>query len=251
MAGPMFPQPAPMLQPGNLGKHDDFRDSMDVRKQMGMLTPAQLMNVPSAEQIFGLVEKPAGSQKNATQIDNGATNAFGFDTTAITADPGWTKAWSDDAGKNSGASNTTDRASGFFGGFFDNTRNDNRFGNHDGNDSGTLFGQSQPAAQQSTWNSFLPDDANAFHSSAPDNAPNNFAAPGTSSSSDFASQSPFVPQQMSSLGTLPQLPTLQSLPGQSDKFDQPAAAPSWGPKPPPWTTPQSPWGTPVQLKIQR
>jgi hypothetical protein len=235
----------------NNAKRDNFRNPMDVRTQMGMLTPAQIMNVPTVEQIFGLAEKPGETQKNTPQPGKGATNVFGIDTTAITAEPGWAKSWSDDSGKNSGSSNTTERASGFFGGFFDNARNDNRldsrFGNHDANDSETLFGQSQPNTQPSSWDSGLVNGDNTPRSSTPDNALNNFASPGLSSSSGFASQSPFVPQQISSLGTLPQLPTLQSLPGQNDKFNQPAAAPSWGPKPPPWTTPQSPWGTPIQL----
>jgi hypothetical protein len=251
MPGPIFSQPSSMLPPTSAAKQDDFRNSMDVRKQMGMLTPAELMSVPTPEQIFGLVEKPADSQKNATQTDHGATNVFGFDTTAITAAPEWTKAWTDDTGKSPASSNTTERASGFLGGFFDNTRNDNRFdgrfGSHDAGSSGTLFGQSQPAGQQSSWDSGLVNGDNTPRSSGPDNAFNHFASPGISPGSDFASQSPFVPQQMSTMGTLPQLPTLQSLPGQNDKFSQPAAAPSWGPKPPPWTTPQTPWGTPIQL----
>ncbi|HEY1788052.1 MAG TPA: hypothetical protein VGJ73_07850 [Verrucomicrobiae bacterium] len=251
---PMFFQPPPMLPQDNPRIHDDFRDPMNVRKGIGDLTPAQIMNVPTAEEIFGLAEKPDGPQKRPGQLDNGETNIFASDTNAIFAEPGWAKAWSDDPGKSPGAfdtgsSNTTARASGFFGEFFDSARNDNRisgrFGNHDANNPDTLFSPSQSASQQSSWDSGLTSGTMTPTAHASGSVPINFAAPATVSSSIFASQSPFSPPQANPLDTLPQLPTLPTLPGQNSKSFQPATTTSWAPKPPPWTVPQTPLGTPV------
>ena len=85
MVAPMYPLPLPMLQPQNSQSGRDSLDSRDIRKKMGELTPSQIMNVPTREQIFGLPEKLVGSQKEPWQLDNenSATNNPGFDTTSL------------------------------------------------------------------------------------------------------------------------------------------------------------------------
>lgn len=251
MAAPMFPAPAPMQ---TAEKRDDFQNPMDVRKQMGELTAAQIMNVPTPEQIFGLAEKNEELQRKSMRPENSDTNGFGFNANATIDDPGWTKTWTEDPGRSTGASNTTERASGIFGGFFDsarndNSQNDNGFAAHDVDDSETFVSSSQPASQPSPWESGLASGALTPSTPAPNSTLNNFAMAGTSAGSAFASQSPFTPPQLSAMSTmemLPRLPKLPPLPGQIDQSIQPAAAaPSWAPKPPPWTTPQTALGTPI------
>lgn len=256
MPVPLFPEPPPMVEENNAGTLDDFQDPMDIRKDMGQLTPGQIMNVPTPEQIFGLAEKPGAPKKELMPFDNNGNTNTADSIAAVPglfAEPAWANAWSGNTGntaESSGSSNTTDRASGFFSGFFDSARIDNVFGNHHtgSSDSDTLFGPSQPAApaQQSSWDSSLASSSFAPAAPAHVSAPAIFTTSGTVSSSPFGDQSPFTPPQVSSMDTLPKLPELPSLPGQNEKFNQPAAAtPSWGPKPPPWTQPQTPFGTPV------
>jgi hypothetical protein len=250
---PMFLQRPPALQQDDARSGSDLKDPTDFRKQMGLLTPAQIMNVPSREQIFGLAEKSADAQKKEMgQSPNAVTNDLASDTAAVIGEPGWAnKAWSGDTekgGNSNQSSNTTDKASGLFGGFFDTARSDDVFGSHTAGNADTLFGPSQTSqsAPQSPWNSEL--TSGDFMPSAPatEPVPTSFTAP-VALSSDWTSQSPFTPPQLSTLDALPKLPALPSTQPQNDQFNQPSAAPSWGPKPPPWTQPQTPLGTPAPL----
>lgn len=256
---PIESLPLPALQQDDTRDQDDSQDPMNFRKQMGILTPAQIMKVPSPEQIFGLAEKPAESQKTLVQsqntaFQNAATNGFASDTTTIIAEPGWAKAWlgeTEKSDQSSNTTNTTEKTSGLFGGFFDAARSDNTFGNHSSGAADSLFGTPQTGAQQSQspWSSQLIGSESTPAAPA-ESVANNFTGPGPASS-PFTSQSPFTPPQESSLDVLPKLPALPSARPQNDQFLQPSAAPSWAPKPPPWSQPQTPLGTPVPANQSR
>jgi len=239
----MYPQPLPVLQQPNAQNPDDFRNSTDVRKEMGLLTPGQIMNVPTPEQIFGLPEKTLNAQQELSQSENGATNDFTFATNGMFAEPAWATLWANKAPGSTGSSNATSTASGFFGRFFESAGNDDVFGNHDGNsDNQSSLGASQPE-QQSSWGSALADGVFTHQGSDGETAPGDFAPP--QPGPELTSQSPFAAPQVSTLDALPKVPSLPSLPGQNDKFAQPASTPSWAPKPPPWTQSQPAMGTPV------
>ncbi len=247
---PTYQMPLPALRRPDDQSQDDFQNPMDVRKQMGSLTPGQIMNVPTEEQIFGLPEKNAmDAQKAPWQLDSengeyGPTNEVTFGTNSMFAEPSWAKLWTDNQGKSPASSNATERASGFFGRFFDGPQNDNVFGNHNANGNGddTFSAPSQSAPQQSSWDSGLVSGA---LTPPPTAVANDFTAP-AGSSPVSVSQSPFTPPQLSTLDNMPKLPSLPSLPGQNGQLTQPASTPSWAPKPPPWTQSQTPFGTPVQ-----
>jgi hypothetical protein len=254
---PLFLAPPVVLQPDTFKSSDSLDDPMDFRKKMRLLTPAQIMNVPTPEQIFGLAEKPAQPQKNPFESQDTTTNTAASDPNAITAEPGWARFWSGDTDKSPQSSNTTENASGLLGGFFDTARNDNLFGSHSGSDADTVFGsshadttQQSPQGGSPQWESQLINGD--FTPTAPATAsmPDRFATP-AASSSEFAPQSPFVPQQVGSADYLPKLPTLPSLPGRNDLFTHPSASPSWALKPPPWTQSQTPLGTPIPLNQAR
>ena len=253
MIAPMYPLPLPMLQQPNAGGQGDSLDSKDIRKEMGVQTSAQIMNVPSPEKIFGLPEKKRGdAQKEPWQLDNaldnenGATNNYDSDMTAIIAEPSWAKLWTQKPGKSTESSNTTDRASGFFGKFFESGQNDSGFGDHQANNDDTFFGSAQSARQQSSWDSGLSVGGLMPPAPAAVAAPSSFTPAG--SSSGFGSQqSPFAAPQVSSMSTMPKLPSLPSLPGKKNQLPQPASTPSWTPQPPPWTQAQTPFGTPVPI----
>ncbi|HXC36515.1 MAG TPA: hypothetical protein VNV43_11620 [Candidatus Acidoferrales bacterium] len=251
-ASPMILFPPPALQQNNAQKRNDFQDPTDFRKQMGLLTPAQIMDVPTPEQIFGLAEKPAESQKKPAQSQNlnAATNNLASDATAIIGEPTWATARTGNTEKGVQTSNTTEKASGLFDRFFDTARSDDVLGSHSSGNADTLFGQSQTqsqsAGQQSPWGSQLTSDEITPSAPATEPIRNSFTMPG-SPRSDWTSQSPFTPPPADTLGTLPKLPVLPSFSRQNDRFSQPAATTSWGPKPPPWTQAQTPWGTPVPL----
>ncbi|HEV2318131.1 MAG TPA: hypothetical protein VGV18_00160, partial [Verrucomicrobiae bacterium] len=217
------------------------------------LTPAQIMNVPTPEQIFGLAAKPAQPQKKAMEPqDASTTNDAASDATAIITEPGWAKFWSDDAGKSVQSSNTTKTTSGLLGGFFDTARSDIRIGTPSSGDANAGFDTSHAATTQQSpqWESQLVNGD--FKPAAPATAstPDNFAVP-TPLSAGLGPQSPFVPQQASSTEILPKLPTLPSLPGRNDLFTPTSVSPTWTPKPPPWTQSQTPLGTPIPLNQAR
>lgn len=249
VVAPLYPQPLPLLPRPDDQNQDDFRGSMDVRKEMGALTPGQIMNVPTEEQIFGLPEKSLNNQKEPWQLDNEnpATNDLAFGTNSLFAEPSWAKLWTENAPKSPESSNTTERASGFFSKFFDSAQNDDGFGNHNANNGDeTVFGSGQPAAQQqSSWDSGLASGGLTPPPSAAAASASDFTSP-SGSSSGLTAQSPFTPPQVTTLDTMPKLPSLPSLPGQKGQLTQPASTPSWAPQPPPWTQPQTPFGTPVQ-----
>lgn len=256
---PWLALPQGAMQQQNAENRDNSQDPMNLRKLLGGLTPAQIMRVPSPEEIFGLVQKPADAQKKPWQTDNnfgnGPTNTPAPDISAIFAEPRWAKTWTGDMKINPGSlesSNSTEKTSGLLGGFFDTARNDTVFGSHDAGSQDTLSAPSQPGAPQSPWNSDFTSSSFAPPISSDDAAPTKFPMPSApASSTGLGSQSPFAVPQASRLDTLPKLPALPSATRQDDQLARPAtSASSWGPKPPPWTQSQTPFGTPVQFKIQ-
>lgn len=251
----IFAEPPPVFQPDAARRGNDSLDPMNIRKQMDALTPRQIMNVPTPEQIFGLAEKGPEAQKTPVHSRNGDvtgdTNFLASATTALIQEPKWVRGWFGDTGDRAGSSNSTDRATSFFSGFFDSARNGNGFGKHDANDSDMGFGPSQPAAQPSAWDSAFSGSGMTPSAPATELPANNFTMRVAPASLGFGSQSPFALPQVSRLGNLPRLPAVPSLPGQNNQFDQLPTAPSVAPQPPPWTTLRTPFGTPVQLNQNR
>ncbi|MGH7942860.1 MAG: hypothetical protein ACREFR_17515 [Limisphaerales bacterium] len=253
LVAPTYPPPIPMLRP-NARHQDDFRDSMDTRKQMGELTPAQIMSVPTSEQIFGLPEKVSAQdtqrERGFFQPESGAaTNSLNFDSTPIFAQTTWVKDLSQEQGKSDDSSNTTRTASGFFSRLFDSAPDGNGlsgFGDHDSSGNAAFWSAPRPAPQPSSWDSDLTSGALTPPAPVAEITPNPIGAQ-AQSTSEFASQSPFTPPQPAAMDTLPKLPPVPSVSPQNSAMTQPASAPSWEPRPPPWTQAQTPFGAPVQL----
>jgi hypothetical protein len=249
-AAPMYFAPSPAMPLENT-RRQDGANPMDFRKQFGVSTPAEIMNLKSPEEIFGIIKKPTDSQKELARRQNFETNSLAPDSTAIIAEPGWAKSWlAGDTGKSGQSSNSTERASGLFSGFFDAARSDNVFGSHNLGDSDTPFGQPQTVArQQSSWDSQLSMGELAPSAPAAQPVASGFTGFGSSSSAGTL-QSPFTPPQVSSMDTLPRLPALPSVSRQIEQFTPPSLSPSWGPKSPPWAQAQTPLGTPAPV-LQR
>ena len=250
---PMFPAIPPVQLPNNEQNQDDFTDPMGIHKELRMPTAAQLMKVPTPEQIFGLPQRnlpdALTTLTKSSEFTSGDTNGPSL---YKTDGPVWANLWS---GKTESVnSNGTERASRFFGGFFDTAaRNENGFGNHAWGSTDTSFGPPQASGEQGqSWVAALGADTPP---AAVEPAQNNFSLPNNASSGGFSSRSPFLPPEasrMDSAKMLPQLPMLPALPGRkdADADTRPATAPSWAPKPPPWTQSQTPFGTAVQLSPQ-
>jgi hypothetical protein len=247
----------PVYQQDNFQPRDDFQNPMDLRRRMGAQASAQIMGVPSVEQIFGLPERDTADGKKNPLLDpmqseygiNGATNMMSADRIEASS---WAKLLSDNSnpgGDGTTSSNSTDKTSGLFSGFFDSTPKksvkDSLFGGHDDQADDTGFGSSPASAQQSTWDTFL----NGTPAPATAESSQNFSTPNLSSSPGLNSQSPFnqLPQS-SGFNTLPQVPTPPAAPGQNYNSMQPAT-PSWEPKPPPWLSSTPAMGTMPQRKF--
>lgn len=250
----MFPVIPPAQLQNNAQNQDDITDPMGVRKELSVPTAAEMMKVPTPEQMFGLPDRnPLDATIKPSDLTTGDTNDLSLEKTD---EPVWANVWSGKTGDVN--SNGTERASGFFGGFFDNaTRNEDGFGNHDWGSTETSFGAPQttgePQASGEQGASWVAGLGAGTPSVSVGQAQNNFSSPNDASSGGFGSQSPFLPPQarrFDSTKALPQLPALPAVPGRKDVDAGPQTAPSWVPKPPPWTQSQTPFGTAVQLNPQ-
>ena len=244
----MFPVIPPAQLQNNAQNQDDITDPMGVHKEFNIPTAAEMMKVPTPEQIFGLPDRNTlDAITRTSDLTAGDTNGLSSEKTDESV---WANLWS---GKTASVnSNGTERASGFFGGFFDSaSRNEDGFGNHGWGSTETSFGASQTIGEQGqSW-------VAAFGAGTPSvpvqSAQNNLSLPNYASGGGFSSQSPFLPPQarrFDSTKTLPQLPALPAVPGRKDVDAGSQTAPSWAPKPPPWTQSQTPFGTAAPLNPQ-
>ena len=244
----MFPNVPPAQPQNNAQNQDDFTDPMGLHKEFSIPTTAEMMKVPTPEQIFGIPDQiAADAATKPSDLTTGDTNGLSLETSD---EPAWANVWSRETGGVN--SNGTEQASGFFGGFFDSaTRNENGFGDHFWGSTETSFVPPQTSEEQGqSWASALDTSTPP----APDEpAQNNFSPPNNASSDGSSSQSPFLPPQVrrfDNVKMLPQLPALPVLPGRKDVDTTPPTAPSWALEPPPWTQPQTPFGTAVRLSPQ-
>lgn len=244
----------PQGPPPNVRHRDDFLNPMDVRQRMGVQTAAEIMDVPTAEQIFGLPDRAEpDAERNPFLPQDAVTNVI---SAALGAKPNWTILDTPDDAQFGSVSNATGTASGFFSGLFDTTRRDNLFGGQYSGQAATIFHPPQPDAsgqlqepqlgepqQRQQWDSAL---MNSFTPSmfASDSAQsgNGLSSPVAMSDSGLNSQSPFEVPKVRTVQTLPNLPSLPAVPGRITPPGVPQV-PSWAPKPPPWTLSKPPLGT--------
>ncbi len=243
---PAFPKPGPIIVPQeymqNSRSVEDPLDPMGQRKALSPLTPAQIMGVPTVQQIFGLPDSSVGnSLKNPALVQNtGSTNILSAGESSSES-PAWAKFLANNAYQNASDSSKTEKSHGLLEGLFNGPPDNNWSGNQDKNTAASGFGSSladETASGQSPFDSFLAAATPA--SSSPNSSPAVLNS-GLNPPSLFS-----LPQ--SSLGTLPQLPTPPSVPGQNF-YSPPPAPPSWEPKPAPWLLPVPPPGTLQQRKF--
>lgn len=236
----VYPAPEPIMVPrGSMTDSRSMEDPLDPmgqRKILSFLTPAKIMGVPTAQQIFGLPDSGAGNiLKNAASMPNeGSTNILSGGE-ASSEGPGWAKILAENAGQNTSDSSKAEKSHGLLEGFFNGPPEDSLFGNQDKNPASSGFGTSladETASGQSPFDSSLAAATRA--NSSPNSSP-------ATLNSSLNPSSPFSLPQSSSLGTLPPLPTLPSVPGQN--FTPLPAPPSWEPKPAPWLSSVPPPGT--------
>lgn len=234
LPGASFSAPAPTPIP-----RDSMQNSRDERERMGLLTPAEIMHVPTMEQIFGLPERntAADSQTNLMSSENqGTTNILSSDESS-SLESSWQKIFNSNSGANASTnesifdSRTTNDSSGILTEIFNNPRdkeNNSLFGAPDGNAGGTAFGVSQQSDPNSFSSTRTATANTAYYSSTFNSGPN--------------SQSPFAVPKTSTMDPLPQLPRVPTVSGQDNNNNAPQPTPSWAPKPPPWLSPVSSFG---------
>lgn len=230
--------PRPVFTPRNKSQN-----SMDIRQRMGIQTPAEVMGVPSLQELFGL-PKPKNTNSLA-QSGNGTTNLFSATTTAQ-SDANWAKILSADSDAFNTAK-TTD-SNNMSGGFFDSDNRDSLFHKKKSDDDFDTSSFAQASGRQPVWGS-------AVQIAAPANVPGSTrsAVPGPASpaysSPSFNSQSPFALPKVSTYETATAMPHLPTLPGARPILPSQPATPSWAPKPPPWLDTTPPLGTMAQRKF--
>jgi hypothetical protein len=246
-----MPLPRPTLKQRN--KSQD--DNTDIRKSMGVLTPAEAMGVPSLQELFGLPKpKATNSMSQYGGDDTGSTNTLTSEGAAA-SDANWAKILSADSDAFNMAK--TADSNRLTGALFDSAANDSLFREKKANNEkaddekpdndfntssfARAYG-SQPG--QGAWEAAVqiaaPANVPAYTPPAP--APSGFGV------SSLNSQSPFTLPKVSTPETsMPHLPTLPSASWQNPP-SQPAT-PSWAPKPPPWLDSTPPLGTMAQRKF--
>jgi hypothetical protein len=230
---------------------EDAKDMDELRKSMGIQTPAELMGVPSMRSIFGL---PEHGVTNSTSYTGTETNSLlsADDMQSGQSDMAKILSTDSDPFGSTKAENSNSMASGFF----DNTSlNDNLFQEKKRDDFNSPD-FAQIAAQQQQQEQQLEDNNSSAQIvtplTTPIFSPDIAPAPTVAAAPDFNlnSPSPFaLPRPaMDSLPTAPQLPTLPGIANQDLAPSQPAT-PSWAPKPPPWEDSVPPLGTMAQRKF--
>ena len=254
LPGDVLPPPMPVPIMASR-ERSSMENPMDERKRMGLLTPSEIMKVPTMEQIFGLPERNSAGTRtniyssqdlNSDQNQNQNTNAFSSSGDAFDSQA-WQKMM--DGRTGSAATNENAFSSGFqknspgiLSAIFNGPPRDGLNRSQFGNDGDSAFGpstdpQTGPQSQL---------DASLIGAMTPAPAPS--SPPVTSPlDSPFNTQSPFEFPRSSSLPTTPQLPALPAAMGQN--YTPPAPTPSWEPKPAPWLSPVPPLGTMAQRKF--
>jgi hypothetical protein len=244
-----LPAPMPFVMPPEDSQNSseaNSMDPMDGQKTMSISTPAKIMNVPTVRSIFGLPETTAANGLRGPAImgsaeNDGTTNIIS--SGEASDDPAWAKILAGNGEGNTTDSGNPEKSHGLLAGFFNGPPDDGFFGNQDKSAVGSGFGPSQPDGTTEGQSPFDSSLAIATPTSSGFTPP----APDASVNSALNTSSPFTLPQSSSPQTLPQLPTLPTVPGQS--FSTPASVPTWEPKPAPWLSPMPQPGTMEQRKF--
>jgi hypothetical protein len=241
MSPPVFPLPTPYLPQSDLQNSREINpmDPMNERGTLSLATPAQIMGAPTMQKIFGLPPGiGANGQKNPAlgiSENGGSTNIMS--SGEASDEPTWAKFLAGSGGENTSDSSKTKKSHGLFDGFFSSSSGDGIFGSQDKNPAGGDFGSSS-ANGTSSGSSFDSSLAVVTPTSLGQATP----TPNPAINAGFNQPSPFALPQSTAPQTLPQLPTLPSVPGQTFN-PTPAPVPSWEPKPAPWLSPVPPPGT--------
>lgn len=238
--------PRPILPP----RHKQQDDS-DIRKSMGLETPAEAMGVPTARELFGLPN--AKVTNSMSQYDEDAAASNYLSSGAANSDSSWAKILSADSDAFQSAK--TADSNSLRGAFFDSDTSDSMFREKKADDekadddfntsSFSQINDGQPA--QSALAATDPFGAQANTAGLAQNpapAASAFSEPSASSQSPFA-----LPKVSAPESTMPQLPTLPGVAGQNAGSPSQPARPSWAPKPPPWLDPTPQPGTMPQRKF--
>jgi hypothetical protein len=243
--GPRLPRPA--KRPNSLNKNGDENNP-------DMMTPSEIMGVPTLEQIFGLSGPYATYDQKKSLVQNlyglPGMNANGVTNKDSQDESAWTKILTGDTNGNMFASDKVKNPN-TPGDFFDTASSDGLFGRAEKSQDDSVFGPSvfgQTTVEQSGLNS----SAQQADSSLPDYG-GAFSQGNSAFGSGFNSgmSVPATPAPVKTgFDSLPQLPSLPSLPGQNiNSFAAPPPPPSWEPKPPPWLSSTPQLGTMPQRKF--
>jgi hypothetical protein len=250
-SAPEFQEQIPLPQ-RTLPHRDKSQDEKDIRKRMGIETPADVMGVPSLQELFGFPKaKVTNSMSQYGGGDATSTNMLSSDNTAA-SDANWAKILS----ANSDAFNMAKTADSnrLSGAFFDSTTSDHlsrekKTDDEKADDDFNLSSFAQANSRQpgrTAWDAAVqiaaPADAASYTPQGAAPPPSGFGG------SSVNAQTPFtVPKVSAPESTMPHLPALPGVSGQSPPA-QPTT-PSWAPKPPPWLDTTPPLGTMAQRKF--
>jgi hypothetical protein len=247
---PEFQQRMPLPQ-RTLPRRNKSQDELNIRKRMGIQTPAEVMGVPTMQDLFGLPKANAtNSMSQYGGSDTTSTNMLSSGNTAA-SDANWAKILSADSDAfNMAKTADSNRMSGAF---FDSATSDHvsrekKTDDDKAGDDFNLASFAQANGRQpgrSAWDAAVQIAAPA---SVPGYTPTAAPAPSGFAASSLNPQSPFaLPKVSAPETTMPRLPTLPGVSGQT--LPTQPATPSWAPKPPPWLDPTPPLGTMAQRKF--
>jgi hypothetical protein len=239
------PVPAPAAFPSG----NNAQNSTDPQNNLKLLTPAEIMDVPTPEKIFGLPESDTKKNTAGQRAENTQTNDFSSEQS------GWSKfLYGNDAKANTTDAGGAENSSGILSRLFNGAPDGGLLGDPN-KTADAIYGLSPQPVQtpaqpevdqfqqlleplQSSEKPADSSDMNFYRSPAQDSV---FAQPANSGS-------PLALPKGGSLAKSPQLPKLPSVSSQNSDSTQPVA-PSWAPKPAPWLSPVPPLGTIPQRKF--
>jgi hypothetical protein len=223
-------------------------DPTDPNAALRSPTSAEIMGVPTLEQIFGL---PRSHATNSQDRVSGVTTNIDFSDNSSPNDSSSDQSTTFEQGNGMFSSAQSTNSQSASGGFFGSAFGESVFGQHHNNNSeDSAFGAPpfEPLSpSQSRPDSFAPPADAGFSSDASAFAPKIPAPDSAFSAGTVPEWSPSTfSQPKSSLQSLPQLPSLSSY--QNNNYSPPAK-PSWEPKPPPWASSGPQLGTMTQPKF--
>ena len=236
--GVQYARPSRTVTPRN--RNEDPADPLAALRSP---TSAEIMGVPTLEQIFGL---PKSRATNSLGRASGVTTNIDFSDNSPNGSP-WDPSTPFGQGgmfASGQATNSDGSSSGFSGSAFGNSM----FGQRHDSDNDSAFGAPpfQSLSSPQSKSDFAPPADGGFSADASAFAPKTPAPDSAFNAGTISQWSQSSLPQPKSLQSMPQLP---SLPSYQINNPAPPARPSWEPKPPPWASSGPQLGTMTQPKF--